>query len=57
MKESKTMSVRQAALALGVSIQHVYHLIWEESLLSQKIDGQWRVSAEAVESRLKARGE
>jgi excisionase family DNA binding protein len=57
MPKDTTMSAREAARQLGVGLQQVYRLIWEGRLDGEKTDGQWRVSAEAVESRQKARGE
>ena len=52
MPAKKTMSVREAASALGVSLQQVYKLVWDGRLSSDKIDGQWRISKATVQSRL-----
>lgn len=52
MRNSKTMSIREAALALDVSLQQVYKLVWEGRLLSLKVDGKWRVPQTAVQARL-----
>jgi excisionase family DNA binding protein len=52
MTDIDTVSMREAASMLDVSLQHVYRLVWEGRLQGQKIDGQWRISARAVQSRL-----
>jgi excisionase family DNA binding protein len=51
------MSVRDTASVLNVSLQQVYRLIWDGRLSGRKVDGQWRVSADAVEARRKERDE
>lgn len=55
MAEENGMTIRDAALALGVSQQQVYKLVWDRKLSGKKIDGQWRVSAKAVAARLNSR--
>ena len=55
MPEDKTISVREAAQRLGVSMKQVYNLLWDGRLNGQKIDGQWCVSAEDIQERLTAR--
>ncbi len=55
MRKGKTITVREAAQRLGVSLKQVYNLVWDGRLPSKKIDGQWCVSAEAVQSRLTRR--
>ena len=52
MSGKETVSMREAASMLDVSLQHVYRLVWEGSLSAQKVDGKWRISAEGVQSRL-----
>ena len=52
MSDRKTVSMREAASMLEVSLQQVYRLAWEGKLSGQKVDGKWRISAEAVQSRL-----
>jgi hypothetical protein len=44
--------VTQAARQLGISINRTYHLVWTGKLAAQQIAGQWRVSPEAINSRL-----
>jgi excisionase family DNA binding protein len=50
---SKAMTVRQAALALGVSMKHLYDLVWEGKLPAKKTDGKWVVLSEGVEQRIR----
>jgi excisionase family DNA binding protein len=50
---SETVSMREAASVLR--LKHVYRLVWEGKLSAQKVDGKWRLSAEAVQSRLDKR--
>lgn len=49
----KDMNIAETARALGVTLNHVYSLVWAGRLDARKIAGQWRVSAEAVEARRK----
>ena len=49
------MSPRQAAIRLGYELDYVYKLIWAGRLEAVKINGQWRIPMEAVNSRLQAR--
>jgi excisionase family DNA binding protein len=51
------ISVSEAARRLGVTLTFVYSLVWSGKLKARKVNRQWRVSAEAVESRRKARAE
>jgi excisionase family DNA binding protein len=55
MPDNETVSMREAAAMLDVSLQHVYRLVWEGRLSAQKVDGKWRLSVEAVQSRLDKR--
>lgn len=52
----REMTVAQAARALGVTLHHLYSLLWAGRLTGRKVKGQWRVSAHAVEARMKERG-
>jgi excisionase family DNA binding protein len=52
MSDQKTVSVREAASMLNVSLEQVYKLVWNGRLDGQKIDGKWRISAAAVQSRV-----
>jgi excisionase family DNA binding protein len=53
----REISVAEAARKLRMALTYVYSLIWTGKLKGRKVNRQWRVSAEAVEARLKARGE
>jgi excisionase family DNA binding protein len=53
----REISVAEAARKLGMALTYVYSLVWTGKLRARKVNRQWRVSAEAVEARLKARGE
>jgi excisionase family DNA binding protein len=51
----REISVAEAARTLAVTLHHVYALLWGGQLDGRRINGQWRVSADAVESRRKQR--
>jgi excisionase family DNA binding protein len=51
------ITVAEAARRLGVAIPYLYSLVWAGKLKAHKVNKQWRISAEAVETRLKLRGE
>lgn len=55
--EAKQITVAEAARRLGVSLNHLYSLLWAGKLEARKVNRHWRISAEAVESRRKARAE
>jgi excisionase family DNA binding protein len=54
MKE-ETITTKEASVALGVSIRHVLTLIYEKKLPATKIGMLWRISASAVQQRLRKR--
>jgi excisionase family DNA binding protein len=51
------ITVAETARRLGVALTYVYSLLWAGKLKAHKVNRKWKVSAEAVENRLKARGE
>jgi len=51
------ISVAEAARRLRVDLNYVYSLLWAGKLKACKIGGQWRISTEAIDARLKQRGE
>jgi excisionase family DNA binding protein len=53
----KSMSVREAAQQLQVTMKYVYDLIYMGRLAAEKVRRQWRIPSHAVEARLKQRGE
>jgi excisionase family DNA binding protein len=58
MRQSKqTIGVREAARRLSVTTKYIYDLLYCGKLPAEKVARQWRIRAEAVEARLKHRGE
>jgi excisionase family DNA binding protein len=55
--EKQEISVAEAARKLKGAISYVYSLIWAGKLAARKVNGRWRISAEGVESRQRARDE
>jgi excisionase family DNA binding protein len=55
MKHTETVSVREAAKRLGVSIKFVYDLVWAGKLPAEKSGKKWRIAVGAVDARLRAR--
>lgn len=56
MSKARELSPREVAQLLGVRLDSVYSLIWAGKLKAHKLDGHWRVPADALKSRLKQRG-
>jgi excisionase family DNA binding protein len=57
MEQVTEMSAIEAARRLGVGLDYLYSLLWTGKLEAHKVNKQWRVSIDAVEARLKLRGE
>jgi excisionase family DNA binding protein len=59
MRQTKqTIGVREVARKLNVTTKYVYDLLYCGKLLgAEKVARQWRIPVEAVEARLKQRGE
>ncbi|MGB9234739.1 MAG: helix-turn-helix domain-containing protein [Terriglobales bacterium] len=57
MEKSNDLTPRAAAHKLGVSLYYIYQSLWAGKLAGRKIGKQWRIPAEAVNARLKQRGE
>jgi excisionase family DNA binding protein len=55
MSKRKDLAPKEAAQRLSVRLDSVYSLIWAGKLEAHKLDGRWRVSADAVDERLRAR--
>lgn len=56
MKAQKTLSVRETAQRLGCSLKWVFDLLYAAKLSgAQKVRGQWRIPADAVDQRLRER--
>jgi len=56
-KAARNLSPREAAQQLRVRLDSVYSLIWAGKLKAHKLDGRWRIPVQAVDARLKQRGE
>jgi excisionase family DNA binding protein len=50
------ITVAEAARRLGVTLAHVYSLLWAGRLQGRKINRQWLVSGDAIETRRNKRG-
>jgi len=57
MEKSNDLTPRAAARKLGVSLYYIYQSLWAGKLVGRKVGKQWRIPAEAVNARLKQRGE
>jgi excisionase family DNA binding protein len=55
--EKPELSAVEAAKQLGVGLDYLYSLLWTGKLYGKKIGKRWRIPADAVETRRKARGE
>ena len=53
----KTLGIAEAARRLNVTLKYVYDLVYSGRLPAEKVNRTWRISASAVETRLKQRGE
>jgi excisionase family DNA binding protein len=56
MEKSTELTPRLAARKLGVSLYYIYQSLWAGKLPGRKVGKQWRIPAEAVDTRLKQRG-
>lgn len=57
MPKRAELSAIEAARKLGVGLDYLYSLLWTGKLQGRKVGKHWRIPAEAVEVRLKQRGE
>lgn len=56
MRQTKALTVQQAAIELGVSLKYVRDLLYEQKLPGARKKGRvWEIPFAAVEARLKAR--
>jgi excisionase family DNA binding protein len=55
--KDKELSAVEAARRLGVGLDYLYSLLWTRKLQGRKVGKQWRIPADAVDARLKQRGE
>jgi excisionase family DNA binding protein len=56
MAKQVELSAIEAARKLEVGLDYLYSLLWTGKLQGRKIGKQWRISAEAVEAKLRQRG-
>jgi len=49
----KALTPREAAVALSVSLQFVYQLIWSGKLEANKVQKVWLIPASAIDARRK----
>jgi excisionase family DNA binding protein len=57
MPKQLELSAIEAARKLGVGLDYLYSLLWTGKLPGRKIGKRWHIPAEAVEAKLKLRGE
>jgi excisionase family DNA binding protein len=57
MKTERELSAIEAARRLGVGLDYLYSLLWTGKLQGRKVGKRWHIPSEAVEARLKERGE
>ena len=55
MSKPRERSPREVAQMLQIRLDAVYSLIWAGTLEAHKLDGRWRIPAEAVDLRLKTK--
>jgi excisionase family DNA binding protein len=51
----RSLSVGEAARKLGVTVDAIYRRLYSGRLAASKVDGKWRIPAQAVEERLRQR--
>jgi len=55
--KTRDVSAIEAARQLRVGLDYLYGLLWTGKLEARKVGNRWRVSAAAIEARLKQKGE
>jgi len=55
MSNPKTLSPREAANRLGISLNAIYSLLWAGKISAQQRQNRWHISTTAVDKRLAAR--
>jgi excisionase family DNA binding protein len=53
----ETIGIAEAARKLNVTLKYIYDLVYSGKLPAQKSGKKWRIPADAVEDRLRQRGE
>jgi excisionase family DNA binding protein len=54
---AKSYTVPEAARALRCTLKYIYDLVYSGKMGATKVTGRWRIPVEAVEARLRKRGE
>lgn len=55
--EIEEIGVAEASRRLGITMDHLYSLLWAAKLKARKVDGKWRISVAAIEERRARRSE
>ena len=53
--ERTELTVAETSRRLGVSLDYIYRLLYAGQLAGRKLDKTWRISAAAVEERVRRR--
>lgn len=53
----KTLGIAEAARKLNVTLKYVYDLVYSAKLPAKKVGKIWRIPENAIEARLRQRGE
>ena len=56
-KNENFLSVREAAVKLGVTLRWVYDMLYSGRLKAEQHVGRWRIPRSEIEARLKRRGQ
>jgi excisionase family DNA binding protein len=54
-ERSQEMTATEACRRLGISLDYLYRLLYAQRLPARKVDNVWRISAGAVEERVRRR--
>ncbi|HLJ85727.1 MAG TPA: excisionase family DNA-binding protein [Candidatus Angelobacter sp.] len=57
LNNEQEITAVEAARRLGVGLDYLYSLLWTGKLKGHKVGKQWRIPAEAIQARMKQRGE
>jgi excisionase family DNA binding protein len=55
--ETEEIGVAEASRRLGITMDHLYSLLWAAKLKARKVDGKWRIPVAAIQERITQRGE
>ena len=57
VNDTEEIGVAEASRRLGITMDHLYSLLWAAKLKAHKVDGKWRISVAAIEERLVRRSQ